>query len=981
MGKIKLVFLDADDTFLTPPYDAIRRVSRLMGAKYFPSEQAFIERSRLEYFEAFPKEFKSKGRMWLRAFIALPFGFFRSYKLFPEVSASELSSLLGDERVTVLSKNPPLFAKARVQRIYELTGVFLGGRYRACGPIWGRATPKIDIIGRIAKAKGIDLSDCLIVDDALENVAEAAAAGVKGLLIDAPWNRTLDEDACLGPHVSRVRREHFVSIVQELLDEPEAALRQSETVYVIPSESHRSYVASTGQRASVISLQSRSFGKILRKGPHNESIDAFIALVKRSDYLSLEITLRDEHGFLRTLTAQEKVSFVPAVPELALASGIKLRSFCRDQFEARGHPFELPAFFNLYYRSREQIIGEIKADPTVKDAMITFMKTERFSQTEATEILHRHINSVVFTRSYRSCVAGYTALDFIMKKILRSVSIRFPQGLDKIEAESFTIYAPIHRSYLDSGILGVELARARKQYPYTVAADKMLKVWLGRIGSHIGVFFVARQKIDGIYSAVVMSYLRQIQREGGCIDIFIEGARSRSGLTLPPKRGIISSIEANRKLLGLQKVAIVPVAFAYNKLPESEVLLDEVYEERRKEGKASLKEQADFLVKTRERKTFFQKIHSLNRRLWAAKVSDCSIECGDPVLLGDATSLSHWTKAPEALAGPTVQDTLNEVMYRINQITPVLPSSVIALALLASRDHHITFERLDQFLRLSHRLISLYRLPRDVLYDLELTEEHIADAMNLPFINRRFKQAGIDERWIVSLTELDSTRAVHYKNNILHYLVLPATLANILAFSTKPVKIEELHRYLDHLFQELSIKYFLPITGKIDRLINNITEVFLEFGFISRHADSYLFSGESERAGPFLILSALAEDFARNDLMPAFARFRRAFQRLEIEISATLRHGSNDHIVIIRNLSAGGALLVFESSQVRQGDEIRLSISHEGHRFEFKGRVIRLEEFGAGVQFIDVSDTAHNILLMIINSFAGQYAREREPAA
>ncbi len=980
MAKTKLVFLDADDTFLTPPYEAIEKVSRLMGSKSFPSEQAFIERSHIEFYDAFPEEFRSKNKMWFRALAALPFGFFRSYKLFPELAPQELSTLLSKESVIVLSKNPPSFAKARIERIWELTDVRLDQRYIACGPIFSQSTPKIAVIQKVAGEKGIDLKDCLLVDDSAENVREASSQGVPCLLIDAPWNQSFDCDGSVNPFVTRVKREHFIAKVSSMLGESNKSLVAKRSVFIVVDKTHESSLSPImTASAEVLYLKSTSKWNLFKKGPHNESIESFVALVERSDYLATDITLVDKNGFQTTLTEQEKESFRPAVAELSLASGIKLRSYCRDLFEAKGHKFELHSFFNLYYRSRETIIQQIKSDATVTAALISFMKTESFTQTEATEILKRHIKAVVFTRSYRSCVAGYHVLDFVMSKLLRSVNVRFPKNVDAIEAESFTIYAPIHRSYLDSGILGVELARARKQYPYTVAADKMLKVWLGRVGSYIGVFFVARQKIDVVYSAVVMSYLRQIQREGGCIEIFIEGARSRSGLTLPPKRGIISSIDANRKLLGDQRIAVVPVGFAYNKLPESEVLLSEVYEERRKEGKASLKEQADFLVRSRDHKTFFQKLRSTKRRLLAPKISDCYIECGEPVFLGSKTCLINSPLVSEGEAN--VQETLNEVMYRINQITPVLPSSVVALAILSSRDHHITFEKLNQFLQLTHRLISLYKLPHHVLYDQTKTEQYITETMKLPFINRKFKRVGIDEKWIISLTELDSTRAAHYKNNILHYLVLPATLANILAFSTKAVKKEELHRYLDHLFQDLSIKYFLPVTGSIDKLINDIIQVFMDFGFISQHADSYLFSGESERSAPFTILSVLAEDFAKTDLMHAFAKFRRAFQRLEMEISATLRHDGNDHIVLIRNLSAGGAMIIFDSNAVKQGDEIKLNINYDNRRFEFRGKIIRQEEFGIGVQFMEVDDTSHHILMMIINHYATLYNKEAELAA
>jgi len=972
----KLVFLDADDTFLTPPYEAIRKASQLMGITQMPSEDEFINRTDIEFYKAFPLVFASKNKMWLRVLAALPFGFFASYKLHAEIDRNELACLLEKGQVIVLSKNPPSFAKARLQRILELTGVDIKERYIACGPIFKKSTPKIDIIKEIAIQRKIALKDCLLVDDSMENIMEAAKEGVQGLLIDAPWNR-LDTLATDHPTVSRIERAHFTGAVMASLKTGLGAEALKKTIYIIPDKKHHHAVRErlrSNRNAECICLEKKSAFNVLRVGPYNFSIDAFKRLTERPDFLDLEIILCDKNGFEHVLSPDKIKTFLPLQPELRLAAAIKMRAFCRDLLEANGNRFELPAFFNLYYRPRRDIVADLKGDVIIKNVLVNFMKTESKTQTEAMETLDRHINSIVYTRSYRGCKFGYHIVDFVVKRLIRKMNVRFPEGLRKTEDECFTVFAPIHRSYLDSGILVVELAKSRQQFPYIVAADKMLYVWLGRVGSFMGAFFVARQQVDSIYSSVMMCYLKQIHREAGCIEVFIEGARSRSGLTLPPKKGIINSIDHNRKLLPNLKVAIVPVAFVYNKLPESEILLSEVYEERRKEGKVSLKEQADFLIRSREMKSLYERFRGFKRRYTSKSVSDCYIEFGEPVFLGSKTCLISTRSSSTKDA--SVQDSLNEVMYRINRITPILPSSLITLAILASKDHHVTSDKVMQFLSLSHRLISLYGLPKGTLFDVSKNEEHLEQALKLPFINRKFKRVAIDERWLLSITELDSTRAAHYRNNILHYLVLPSTLANILTYSTKPVKREELHRYLDHLFHELSIKYFLPITGDVNKLINDTIQIFCDFGFITQHGDSYLFNGETDSNAPFVMLSGLAEDFAKNDLNYAFARFRRTFPRLEMEISATLKQDNTDYMVTIRNLSAGGALVTLDVNTLEKGLEVRLSIPYEGKKFLFKGKISRSEEFCAGIQFVEIDETQSNILVMIIGYYSSQLSTE-----
>lgn len=969
----KLIFLDADDTFLTPPYEAVRKASWLLGIRNFPSAAEFIDRNHIEFHLAFPKVFTSKRMMWLCAFAALPFGFFRSYKLYDEVDLENLKKLLDDERVIVVSKNPPSFTRWRLARIKELTGSILGERYIACGPIFKKSTPKIDIIRRIAAERNVALKDCFLVDDSPENIAEAARAGVKCLLIDAPWNHFQREDLLSElPHTVKVReRDTFAQVALGELEGQE----KREVVFIAPNEEARHLklarkrLRKGNERATFLTLHSPSLWNFVKKGPNNPSIEAFRALIKRPDFLTLDIRIVDAKGHDRLLTREEKLAFQPETEKHEIFAAVGFRKFCRKIFEEFGFRFPSPALFNFYYRDRESIVQEILSDPTLESATIEYLRSERISQTEVEEIRRRHLNSIIFHRTYRGCLIGYWILSLLLSKVFRSINTNLDESDKHLEDEYFTIYAPIHRSYLDSAILYMILGRSRQHFPYIVAAEKMYDVWLGRLGSYAGSFFINRKHVDVIYSAIITAHLKQIHTDGASLEVFIEGMRSRSGLTLPPKRGIINSVDTNRSLFPNRKVAIVPVSFVYNKLPESEILLSEVYEDRRKEGKVSLREQADILIRKKRRKSFIQKLKSNYRRLSSDAISDCYVEFGKPVILGDRSSLLNIKLKPMAL--PQTQDYLNEVMFRISRITPILPSSVVCLGLLASSDHHANHEDIRNFLKLSHRIVSLYKLNERMLFDVTKTDQHIEESLKLPFINRKFKKGGINERWIISITDLDLTRAFHYRNNIFHYFVLPAMLANILTYS-KSVKKEELHRYLDHLFGELATKYFLPIIEDSGRFINEILSIFCEAGYIKLHHDTYMYRAETTENSPFMMLSTLAEDFANSDLMYAFSRFRRAFQRVESEFLAQVSMDGEELPAVVRNLSAGGALISCDGLTFDKDRSLVLSITFEEQSYSFKAVVIRVEDFGCGIQFIDPDQIINDLIASIEDGAAAK---------
>lgn len=969
----KLLFLDVDDTFLTPPYEAVARTTAFLGVKNFPTEAEFLDRGHIDFHLAFPEVFRTKNRMWFYALASLPFGFFRSHNLYPELDRISLKSLLDDRRVIVLTKNPPSFKRWRVKRIEELTGASVGERYIACGPIVKKSTPKIEVIKQMAAKHGIALHDCLLVDDSAENIRQAAEVGVHGLMIDAPWNQA-DREALKSAHPSRVEtvaRSEFIQKAKSWLGADQKNLM---TYYILPSNTAalakqvlRQHAGIPGEsnRPVLIPLENKSFWNFLKVAPNNPVIDAFKNLLKRSDLVELDVRLSDGKGNTRVLTAPEKQRHQIRSPDLESASVIQFRKFCRNFFESKGYKFQLPAFFNFYFRPRTEIVREILEDSKVKAAIIEHVKTEKVSMLDAEELAKKHINSMIFNRTYRACANFYYALNIAFGKIFRSINAVPPEEIRKLEDEHFTVYAPIHRSYLDSGILYCVLARHSQHFPFIVAADKMLDNWLGRMGSRVGSFFIQRKNVDGIYSAILASHLRQIHRDGATLEVFIEGMRSRSGLTLPPKKGIINAVDANRALIPDRKVAIVPVAFAYNKLPESEVLLSEVYEDRRKDGKVSLREQADILVRRRRRKkTFLQKMKAMKRRLTAQAISDCHIEFGDAVILGDEKQITH--AKPDLNIAPQIQDYLNEVMFRINRNTPILPSSMMCLALLAAEDHHATSEDVKSFMLLSQRLISLYGLPSHLLFDPQDIDAHMEASRKLPMINRKFKRAGIDERWILCLSDLDFTRALHYRNNILHYFVLPAILANILFYS-KTVKTEELHRFLDHLFSDLSVKYFLPPIKDSANFITEILNIFCEAGFVHFNQDIYTVKAEVANQVPFTLLSKLADDFANTDLVFAFSRFRRAFQRVELDIAATVQVADHRYPVTIRNLSVGGALLSCDRTLVV--DQIlQLEIPHDRQLYVFEGVVSRAEEYAMGVRFIENSQNTQVLIQMLLQN-------------
>ncbi|MEO7163407.1 MAG: hypothetical protein ABI041_10850, partial [Bdellovibrionia bacterium] len=140
----KLVFVDVDDTILSPPYEAMRKVLKTIGRR-FPTEEEVLNRKHIDFFDSYPDIFRTKTQMWLSVFLSLLFGYFRSQKLL-KFDKENLGEQLKDNRVYLISKNPPSFTRWRVLRLKALLGVNVGDRYIACGPIFKKGKKKIEII-------------------------------------------------------------------------------------------------------------------------------------------------------------------------------------------------------------------------------------------------------------------------------------------------------------------------------------------------------------------------------------------------------------------------------------------------------------------------------------------------------------------------------------------------------------------------------------------------------------------------------------------------------------------------------------------------------------------------------------------------------------------------------------------------------------------------------------------------------------------
>jgi 1-acyl-sn-glycerol-3-phosphate acyltransferase len=172
-------------------------------------------------------------------------------------------------------------------------------------------------------------------------------------------------------------------------------------------------------------------------------------------------------------------------------------------------------------------------------------------------------------------LAGY-AVDKTLARCAERVSVdvdSFRRAMQEVPERATLVLAPSHRSYLDF-VLCSYLCFARPDLdipiPHIAAAVEFARIpLLGRLFRHMHAFYLERGK--GAEDKGLTRQVHELVRSGATLEFFIEGQRSRSRRMLPPRRGMLRSLQATGRTC-----ALLPVAISYDHVPEEAGFLEEL---------------------------------------------------------------------------------------------------------------------------------------------------------------------------------------------------------------------------------------------------------------------------------------------------------------------------------------------------------------------------------------------------------------------
>ena len=257
-------------------------------------------------------------------------------------------------------------------------------------------------------------------------------------------------------------------------------------------------------------------------------------------------------------------------------------------------------------------------------------------------------------------------------------------ALAKVEPDASVVFVMNHRSNMDY-VLVTYLASSSTALSYAVGEWARLPV-LQTLIRFMGAYFIRRNARNPLYRRVLATYVRMATEAGVTQAVFPEGGLSRDGLLRPPRIGLISYIVSAHDHVAHDTV-FIPVGLNYDRVLEDRSL---VFEAERDGAPMSTWQKTS--------RTLAFLMRNLRLRLagkWH-RFGYASVSFGNPVSVDAflaANDVGKWS----ALA-PDARDRLTEglahqLMRSISSLVPVLPVSVVSLALIEAGEARV--DRLD----------------------------------------------------------------------------------------------------------------------------------------------------------------------------------------------------------------------------------------------------------------------------------------------
>ena len=452
---------------------------------------------------------------------------------------------------------------------------------------------------------------------------------------------------------------------------------------------------------------------------------------------------------------------------------------------------------------RRTLINQVLRTPEVRRVIAAEAGDDFRKQEVARRKAQKYALEIAADISYPTIRVVERFLKWLWNRIYDGIELNHMDRLHEVARDKEVVYVPCHRSHFDYLLLGYIVYEEGLHLPHVAAGINLNMPVVGGILRRGGAFFLRRSfKGNRLYAAVFDAYLHQILVRGHSIEYFIEGGRSRTGRLLAPKGGMLAMTINSYIKNPRRPVVFVPVYFGYEKLIEGDSFISELG------GAGKEKESLGGLIRSvKSLREHFGKVY---------------VNIAEPIELEPVLNRLHseWREyqpangdRPPWLAA-IVDDIGSKIMSGINAAAAVTPISLLAYVLLATPKQKIGIDELRRQLRLSIGLLQRFRYSDSVTLPEWSADEIIEHGEKLDVLTRSSHPMGD----VIHMTEHTAVLMTYFRNNILHLLAVPASVACcfIQGRRLEHVELQRLVRLIYPFMQkELHLKWDF---GNIDRV-------------------------------------------------------------------------------------------------------------------------------------------------------------------
>jgi glycerol-3-phosphate O-acyltransferase len=428
-------------------------------------------------------------------------------------------------------------------------------------------------------------------------------------------------------------------------------------------------------------------------------------------------------------------------------------------------------------RSKRQVRDIVLGSPDVQVTIRKVAATRKTSPDRVAKEARGYFDEMAADfHGYYFAVIAYL-FNRIWHRMFSGLEVR---GLDQVVErlkQHPIVLVPCHRSHFDYLILSYIFHENFLSPPHIAAGINMAFWPLGPFFRGAGAYFI-RRTFEGnpLYKMVFNKYLEYLIREGYTQEFFIEGGRSRTGKILTPKLGMLSAV-VNAFTSGVRRdLFLVPVSIHYGRIVEEEAY------------------KAELLGGQKERESFGALIKA--RRVLRQRYGTVYVTFAEPISLseamGDCKERFQREGEDPAVAEEKRYFTQKlgfRLLREVNNVAVAGATSVSSTVLLAAPHPAI---RYGDFV-LAARALTQFLLFKGVTptASLERNVETFIESLN-------FLQAGKLIEWmrdrdgdIIYVSAEERMVLDFYKNNIIHFFLVPSLVAHALRRGVERARLED----------------------------------------------------------------------------------------------------------------------------------------------------------------------------------------------